>query len=90
MAFKRLKERFTSTPILAHFHHECRKCLETDASDLAKGSILSQLEPDGRWHPLAFYSKKFTLAEINYDIHNKEMSAIINSFKQWEHWLISS
>ena len=90
MAFKHLKERFTSTPILAHFHHERRKRLETDASDLAKGSILSQLEPDGRWHPLAFYSKKFTPAEINYDIHDKEMSAIIDSFKQWEHWLIGS
>src|SRR5436305_6557839 len=47
-AFKHLKEKFTSTPILAHFHHEHQKHLETDASDLAKGSMLSQLEPDGR------------------------------------------
>src|SRR5436190_8525645 len=39
-AFKCLKERFISTPILMHFHHECQKRLETDASDLAKGSIL--------------------------------------------------
>src|SRR5438552_12434594 len=36
VAFKRLKERFTSTPILLHFHHENQKCLETDASDVAK------------------------------------------------------
>ena len=64
--------------------------LETDASDFAKGSILSQAEPDGKWHPLAFYSKKFSPAEINYDIHDKEMSAIVDSFKQWEHWLIGS
>ena len=56
--------------------------LETNTSDLAKGVVLSQLEPDKKWHPLAFYSKKFTLAEINYDIHDKEMSAIVNSFKQ--------
>src|SRR2546429_5360607 len=47
-AFKCLKERFTSTPILAHFHHEHQKHLETDASDLAKGSILLQLKPDER------------------------------------------
>src|SRR5947199_8159998 len=64
--------------------------LETDASDLAKGAVLSQLEPDKKWHPLAFYSKKFTPAEINYDIHDKEMSAIVDSFKQWEHWIIGS
>ena len=59
--------------------------LETDASDFAKGSILSQAEPDGKWHPLAFYSKKFLPVEINYNIHKKEMSAIVDSFKQWEH-----
>ena len=64
--------------------------LETDASDFAKGSILSQAEPDGKWHPLAFYLKKFSPVEINYDIHDKEMSAIVDSFKQWEHWLIGS
>ena len=39
---------------------------------------------------MAFYLKKFSLVEINYDIHDKEMSAIVDSFKQWEHWLIGS
>ena len=64
--------------------------LETDVSNYMKGSILLQAEPDRKWHSLAFYLKKFSLAEINYNIHDKEMSAIVNSFKQWEHWLISS
>ena len=89
-AFDELKMKFSSAPILAHFHHERKKVLETDASDLAKAGIILQLEPDNKWHPLGFYSKKFSPAEINYDIHDKEMSAIINSFKQWEHWLIGS
>ena len=77
-----MKKCFTSAPILAHFHNERSKMLETDASDLAKGTVLSQLELDKKWHLLAFYSKKFTLVKINYDIHDKEMSAIVNSFKQ--------
>ena len=64
--------------------------LETNASDLAKGAVLSQYEPDKKWHLLAFYSKKFSPAEINYDIHDKEMSVIVDSFKEWEHWLIGS
>jgi len=89
-AFDELRKRFTKPPILAHFQFDRRKMLETDASDYAKGSVLSQAEPDGKWHPLAFYSKKFSPAEINYDIHDKEMSAIVDSFKQWEHWLIGS
>ena len=55
--------------------------LETDASDFAKESILSQAEPDEKWYPLAFYLKKFSPAEINYDIHDKEMLVIVNNFK---------
>ena len=81
-AFDELKKRFTTLPILAHFQFNRWKMLETDASDFAKGSILSQVEPDGKWHPLAFYLKKFSPVEINYDIHDKEMSAIVDSFKQ--------
>ena len=67
-----------------------RKMLETNASNFAKGSILSQAEPDRKWYSLVFYLKKFSLMEINYDIYDKEISIIINSFKQWEHWLIGS
>src|SRR5204863_1835778 len=89
-AFRYLKKYFTSASILVHFHNKRSKMLKTDASDLAKGTVLSQLELDKKWHLLAFYSKKFMLAEINYDIHDKEMSAIVDNFKQWEHWLIGS
>ena len=55
--------------------------LETNASNIAKGSILPQVEPDRKEHSLAFYLKKFSPAEINYNIHDKEIPAIVNSFK---------
>jgi hypothetical protein len=35
---------------------------------------------DGRRHPIAFYSQKFSVAEINYNIHDKELLAIVDSF----------
>ena len=57
--------------------------IESDASDLAKGGILNQLEPDGKWHPLAFLSEQFLPAEINYDVHDKEMVVIVNCFERW-------
>ena len=45
--------------------------IDTDTSDLAKGAVLSQYEnSDKKWHPVAFYSKKFSPAELNYDIHD--------------------
>ena len=52
-AFEELKYRFTTAPILYHYHLERCKQIETDVSDLAKAGILSQYELDKDWHPLA-------------------------------------
>src|SRR5258706_12463783 len=87
-AFEGLKKLFTEAPILAHFDPDRPKIIKTDASDLAIGGILSQLEPDVKWHPIAFISRKFQAAEVNYDVHDKEMVAIIYCFKEWRHFLI--
>ena len=38
---------------------------------------------------MAFHSKKFKSAEINYHIHDKEMRAIVAALKKWEHMLKS-
>ena len=46
-AFEDLKQRFTSAPILLHFDPEAPTYLETDASDYAMGTILSQQGADG-------------------------------------------
>ena len=42
---------------------------------------------DGKLHPVAFYSRKFSAAEINYEIHDKELLAIVDSFQEWRHFL---
>lgn len=88
-AFHQLKELFTSEPVLSHFHPTRRTVVETDASDFAKGAVLSQYGEDGKLHPVAFYSKKHSPAEVNYDIHDKEMGAIVAAFREWEHLLKS-
>jgi hypothetical protein len=36
---------------------------------------------------MAFHSQKFTAVEINYEIHNKEFFAIVDSFQKWKHFL---
>src|SRR5882757_5305197 len=45
------------------------------------------MEDDGLWHPIAFYSKTMLDAERNYDIHDKELLAIIRSLKEWRHYV---
>ena len=82
MAFKSLKKAFTSAPILAHVDPEKPFIIEADASDFALGSILSQRGNDEKLHPVAFHSRKFDAAEINYEIHDKEQLAIVDSFTQ--------
>jgi hypothetical protein len=88
-AFDQLKTRFCEAPILVHFLSDRPTVLETDASDYALGAVLSQECDDDRLHPVAFHSRKFKPAEINYDIHDKEMLAIVAALKEWEHMLKS-
>lgn len=86
-AFETLKTRFTTAPILCHYDSKLKCVMETDASDFAIGAILSQVSSDGRLHPVAFMSRKMDKAEINYEIHDKEMLAIVAGFKQWRRYL---
>jgi len=85
-AFKELKKRFTTAPILAHFDAQRAVIIETDASDFAIGAVLSQRDEEGRLHPVAFHSRKFTPAEINYEIHDKELLAVVDAFKHWRRY----
>ena len=72
--------------MLKHFDPDLPAIVETDASDFALGAILSQ-KHEGRTHPVAFHSRKFTQAEINYDTADKELLAIVDSFKRWRRFL---
>jgi len=62
--------------------------IEADSSDFATGAVLSQQSmTDGKWHPIAFYSKSLSSMERNYEIHDKEMLAIIRPLEEWRHFL---
>jgi len=85
-AFRELKHRFTTAPILAHFDPKKPVIIETDASDFSLGAVLSQRSEEGWLHPVAFHSRKFQPAEINYEIHDKELLAIVDAFKHWRRY----
>ena len=57
--------------------------VKTDASDRVVTGILSQQHSDTEWYPVVYFSKTIAPAECNYEIHDKEMLAIIRSLKQW-------
>src|SRR5882762_2987848 len=86
--FDMLKCLITSTPILASLDNSRPFRIEADSSDFATGAVLSQQSPeDGKWHPVAFLSKSLSPVERNYEIHDKEMLAIIRAMEEWRQFL---
>jgi len=75
---------FTSgkTPILRHYDPNRPALVETDASDFAIAGILSQKCEDGKLRPISFISRKFSQAELNYDVFDTEMLAIFFSLQK--------
>ncbi|QRW15647.1 Retrotransposable element Tf2 protein [Rhizoctonia solani] len=86
-AFQELKSLVTQSPVLIHSNPSLPYYLETDASGVAMGAILSQQGEDNRLHPVAYMSKSFSSAEANYDTHNKELLAIIKALEEWQIFL---
>ena len=82
-AFNQLKQCLLEAPVLAHYDPERESRLETDASDGVIAGVLSQQGDDQFWHPVAYFSKSMAPAELNYEIHDKEMLAIVRSLGNW-------
>ncbi|KAK1912648.1 hypothetical protein P3342_004584 [Pyrenophora teres f. teres] len=75
-AFERLKQVFLEAPVLEMYDPRRKTRVETDASDYALGAVLSQQSEDGKWRPVFYHSRKFSGAELNYDVHDKELLGI--------------
>ncbi|MBW0516539.1 hypothetical protein O181_056254, partial [Austropuccinia psidii MF-1] len=81
-------EAFTTAPILSHFNPSLPTIVETDASDYVLGAVLSQVNDSGK-HPIAFNSCKLLPAELNDEIHDKELLRIVWALKRWRAFLLS-
>jgi hypothetical protein len=46
-------------------------------------AVLSQYDDDGILHPVAYFSRKHSTAEYNYEIYHKELMAILCAFEEW-------
>ena len=54
-----------------------------DASDYTLTTIPSIVNKESEVHPVIFHFYTFTVVELNYDIHDKELLAIFEAFKIW-------
>ena len=85
--FKELKEKFTKELVLAAPDLDKKMRMEVDVLDYATGGVLSMECKDGLWRPVAFLSKSLNETKKNYEIHDKEMLAIIRGLESWRHLL---
>ena len=86
-AFRKLKERFTNELVLAVPDLNKKMRMEVDVLDYITGEVLSIESEDGRWRPVAYLSKSLMEIERNYEIHDKEMLAVIRGLENWRHLL---
>jgi RNase H-like domain found in reverse transcriptase len=77
-AFNEIKNQVMSSPILCFSDDAKPFHIEANSSDFMTGAVLSQQSDDDlKWHLIAFYSKSLNTVECNYDIHDKEMLAVM-------------
>jgi len=61
--------------------------VEADMSEYTMGGVLLMKYEDKKWKLVAFISKLLNEAERNYEIHDREMLAIIRCLDKWRHLL---
>jgi len=89
-AFEQLKQVFTSRPLLVTLDIDKEFRVEANASSFAMGGVLLVKCKDGKWRPVVYISKSLNKTEQNYEIHNKEMLAVIRCLEAWRHFLEGS
>ena len=89
-SFDTLKRCFTKEPMLLMPDHSKPFQIESDASKVATGAILTQTNLNGDRHPVAFLSQTFTDMEQRYEIYDQELLGIIWAKKEWRHYIQGS
>lgn len=75
-----LKEKLTTTLVVAHPSFSQPYTVETDVSISGLGAVLAQIQPDGRLQPVAYVSRSLSAAKRNYSDTELETLACV-----W-HW----
>jgi hypothetical protein len=80
--FKEIKKKFIEEPILKIYQLKLLIRVEIDILDFILGVCIVQRYNNRIWHLVTYYSKKMTPLELNYDIYNKELLAIVAVLKK--------
>lgn len=85
-AFERLKRALVSTPILATPDYTLPFVVQTDASDVGIGAVLTQVI-DGEERVIAYMSRKLTGAERKYHVTERECLAVLAAVEKFRPYI---
>jgi hypothetical protein len=80
--FKEIKKKFIKEPILKIYQLRLLIRVKIDILDFMLKAYIVQRYNNGIWYLVAYYSKKMTLLELNYNIYNKELLVIVTVLKE--------
>lgn len=85
--FELLKKVLTSSPTLSFPHGDGKFVLDTDASNIGIGAVLSQIQGEEE-RVIAYFSRVLSKSERNYCVTRRELLAIVESMKSFRHYLL--
>ena len=83
VAFEKLKIAVTTIPVLALPNWNLLFIIETDASGIGLGAVLSQ-----NGHPIAFFSKNLSIRAQSKSVYERELMTVVLSVQKWRHYLL--
>ncbi len=95
-AFDDLKAATLDTSLLANIDYTKQIFIRCDSSQYGAGAVLFQFDEQGREHPIAYASRKYTIAERNYCTFQQEAAAVVwslekfSNFHQGHHVIVQS
>lgn len=89
-AFTDLKQLLTTAPVLAHARFGAGRSfiLETDASCVGLGAVLSQAQDNGMVHPIAYASRSLDKHEKNYGISELETLGLVWAVRYFRPYIL--
>ena len=82
-AFVQLKNKLRTTPLLVLPDLNQPFEIETDTSDYALGTMITQSS-----HPVTFHFENFNDIVRRYSTYENELYSIVQSLKKWRHYIL--